>query len=135
MWAVKTDGQDDVTDTHVVWKLNTHVGKFSSPILVDGLIYSAAEQSFLTCLEAATGDVVWTERIGGGYQASPVCADGRLYFFNQEGVTTVLKPGRACEVHGHQHPRQRLHGLARDCRQGLLPPHQRLPRPRGRCGA
>ena len=30
--------------------------------------------------------------------ASPVYADGRLYFFNQEGVTTVLKPGRTFEI-------------------------------------
>jgi len=98
LWAVRPDGQGDVTDTHVVWKLKTHVGKYASPILVDGLIYTAAEQSFVTCVEAATGQVVWTERIGGKYAASPIYADGRLYFFNQEGTTTVLKPGRTFEV-------------------------------------
>ncbi|MGO8699671.1 MAG: PQQ-binding-like beta-propeller repeat protein [Limisphaerales bacterium] len=98
LWAVKTDGQGDVTDTHVLWKTRTHIGKYSSPILVDGLLYTAAEQSFISCLDAATGDVVWTERIGGGYQASPVYADGRLYFFNQQGTATVLKPGRTCQV-------------------------------------
>jgi outer membrane protein assembly factor BamB len=98
LWAVKPDGQGDVTDTHVVWKLGTHVGKYASPILVDGLIYTAAEESFVTCVEAATGQVVWTERIGGKYAASPIYADGKLYFFSQDGVTTVLKPGRALEV-------------------------------------
>ena len=98
LWAVKTGGEGDVTDTHVAWKLKTHVGKFASPILVDGLIYTASEQSFVTCLEAATGQTVWTERIGGGYQASPVYADGRLYFFSEDGTTTVLKPGRTFEV-------------------------------------
>jgi outer membrane protein assembly factor BamB len=98
LWAVKTDGEGDVTDRNVVWKLKTHIGVYSSPILVDGLIYTAADQSFLTCVEAATGQVVWTERIGGRYAASPIYADGRLYFFNQEGTTTVLKPGRAFEV-------------------------------------
>jgi outer membrane protein assembly factor BamB len=82
----------------VAWKLGTHVGKYSSPILVDGLIYTAAEESFLTCVEAASGQVVWTERIGGKYAASPIYADGRLYFFSQEGTTTVLKPGRTFEA-------------------------------------
>src|SRR5947199_2965008 len=48
LWAVKPDGQGDVTDTHVTWKLSTHVGKYASPILVDGLIYTAAEESFVT---------------------------------------------------------------------------------------
>jgi outer membrane protein assembly factor BamB len=96
--ATKVDGHGDVTDTHVAWRLKTHIGKFSSPILVDGLIYSAAAESFLTCLEAGSGNVVWTERIGGNYEASPIYADGRLYFFNQEGATTVIKPGRTCDI-------------------------------------
>jgi outer membrane protein assembly factor BamB len=98
LMAVKADGHGDVTDTHVAWRLRTHIGKYSSPILVDGLLYDAAAESFLSCIEAASGNVVWTERIGGGYYASPVYADGRLYFFNQAGVTTVIKPGRACDV-------------------------------------
>lgn len=97
LFAVKADGHDDVTDTKVIWRHRTHIGKFSSPILVDNLLYTAADQSFLTCLDAGTGDVVWTERIGGSYEASPLYADGRLYFFNQQGVTTVIKPGRTFE--------------------------------------
>jgi len=98
MWAVRPDGLGNVTDTHVAWKLATHIGKYSSPLWVDGLIYTAAEESFVTCLEAATGKVVWTERVGGKYAASPIYADNRLYFCSQEGTTTVLKPGRTFEV-------------------------------------
>jgi outer membrane protein assembly factor BamB len=98
MWAVKTDGQGDVTDTNVVWKLKTHVGRYASPLLLDGLIYTAADESFVTCVDAATGSVIWSERIGGKYAASPIYADERLYFFSQEGVTTVLKPGRTFET-------------------------------------
>lgn len=98
LWAVKTDGQGNVTDTHVAWKLNTRVGKYASPLLVDGLIYTAADESFVTCVDTANGQVVWTERIGGKYAASPIYADGRLYFFSQDGTTTVLKPGRTLDV-------------------------------------
>jgi outer membrane protein assembly factor BamB len=98
LWAVKTDGAGDVTDTKVAWKLKTHIGKYASPIMVDGLIYTAADESFVTCIDAATGQVVWAERIGGKYAASPIYADGRLYFFSQDGTTTVIKPGRKLEV-------------------------------------
>ena len=98
MWAVKTDGQGDVTDTGVAWKFKTHVCKYASPLLVDGLIYMAAEENYVTCLEAATGQLVWTENIGGKYAGSPIYADGRLYFFSQQGTTTVLKPGRTLEI-------------------------------------
>lgn len=98
LWAVKADGKGDVTDTAVVWKLRTRVGKYASPILVDGLIYTASDESFITCLEAATGENIWTERVGGKYAASPIYADGRLYFFNQEGSALVIKPGRSLQV-------------------------------------
>ncbi len=98
LWAVKTDGQGDVTDSAIVWKFKSHVGPYASPILVDGLLYTAAEESYVTCLEAATGQTVWAERIGGKYAASPIYADGRLYFFSQQGTTTVLKPGRTFEA-------------------------------------
>jgi outer membrane protein assembly factor BamB len=61
-------------------------------------MYMAAAESFVTCVEAATGQVVWSERIDGKYAACPIYADSRLYFFSQEGTTTVLKPGRAFEI-------------------------------------
>jgi outer membrane protein assembly factor BamB len=67
-------------------------------VLVDGLIYTAAAESFVTCLDAATGDTVWNERIGGKFAASPIYADGRIYFCDQQGVTTVIKPGRTLQV-------------------------------------
>jgi outer membrane protein assembly factor BamB len=98
LWAVKTDGHGDVTDTAVLWKFDGRVGKYASPVLVDGLLYTAAEETFLTCIDAATGQRVWMDQIRGKYAASPVFADGRLYFFNQQGLTTVIKPGRTFEV-------------------------------------
>ena len=96
--AVKPDGEGDVTETKVLWKLGAHIGKSASPIMVDGLIYTVSDESFLSCVDSANGQIVWTERIGGGYQASPVYADGRLYFCSQEGKTTVVKPGRTYEA-------------------------------------
>jgi outer membrane protein assembly factor BamB len=98
LWAVRTDGRGDVTDSHVAWKLKSGVGKYSSPILVDGLIYTAAEESFITCANAESGEVVWTERVGGKFAASPVYADGRLYFFDQQGKTVVLQPGKTLNI-------------------------------------
>ncbi|HTL54421.1 MAG TPA: PQQ-binding-like beta-propeller repeat protein [Candidatus Limnocylindrales bacterium] len=96
--AVKTDGQGDVTDTHIAWKTDRHVGVYASPLVVAGLLYTASEDGHVTCLEAATGQEVWTDRISGKYAASPIYGDGRLYFCNQQGLTTVLKAGRSFSV-------------------------------------
>lgn len=98
LWAVKPDGHGDVTDSHVAWKASKGIGKYASPLIVDGLLYTAVDESFVTCLDAKTGDIVWNERIGGKYAGSPIYADGRIYLVSQDGTTTVIKPGRKLEV-------------------------------------
>ena len=98
LWAIRPDGQGNVTDTHVAWKQIRGIGRYASPVVVDGLLYSAVDESFVTCLEAKTGEVVWNERLGGKYASSPIFADGRIYFLSQDGTTTVIKPGRQLEI-------------------------------------
>lgn len=98
LWAVRPDGRGDVTDSHVVWKCRNSVPNRSSPVLVDGLIYMTSDRGIASCVEAMTGEQVWRERIGGSYSASALHADGRVYFFDEDGVTTVIRPGRRFEV-------------------------------------
>ena len=56
-----------------------------------------SDNGILTCLDALTGEEVWRQRLESGYSASPVLADGRIYFMNEEGLTTVIQPGREYE--------------------------------------
>jgi outer membrane protein assembly factor BamB len=96
--AVRVDGQGDVTDTHLAWKTDKLVPKTASPILVDGLLYMVSDDGMITCLQEKTGEQVWRQRIGGNYAGSPIYADGRIYFCNQQGKTTVIKPGHNYEA-------------------------------------
>ncbi len=96
--AVRTNGTGDVTDTHVAWRFDSMVAKTASPVLVDDLLYMVSDEGVATCLETETGRQVWRERLTGKYAGSPIPADGRIYFCNQDGQTTVLKPGRTWEV-------------------------------------
>jgi len=96
--AVRADGHGDVTDTHIAWRSDQSVARTPSPAIVDDLLYMVSDDGALTCLETATGQTVWRERLSGNYAASPIVADGRLYFANQQGKTTVLQPGRAFQV-------------------------------------
>ncbi len=98
MWSVKTGGAGVVNDSHINWKIDAPFPKYSSPILVDDLIYMALDEAFLACVDVRTGETVWKERVGGKFRACPVYADGRIYFFSLEGATTVIKPGRELEV-------------------------------------
>jgi outer membrane protein assembly factor BamB len=96
LFAVKTDGTGDVTDTHLVWQDDKTVPKESSPILVGDEIFFNDDKGILSCLDAATGKEHYRERLDGqgGYSASPVYAGGHLYFHNGNGITTVVKPGK-----------------------------------------
>jgi outer membrane protein assembly factor BamB len=98
--AVRPDGSGDVTRTHVAWRLARGVPFTPSPILVGDELYIVSDLGIATCLDALTGATHWVERLGGNYSASPVFADGRLYFQSEEGVTTVIAPGRQFRVLG-----------------------------------
>jgi outer membrane protein assembly factor BamB len=51
-----------------------------------------------SCLNTATGDIVWKERLGPDYAASPISADGRIYFFDTFNKAKVIAPGDTFKV-------------------------------------
>ncbi|MBN2021663.1 MAG: PQQ-like beta-propeller repeat protein [Pirellulales bacterium] len=97
LWAVRTGGQGDVTDSHLVWTYNKGLLLKTSPVVVDDLVYFVHDQGVAACVEAATGKVVWRKRLGGEYSASPLAADGKVYFLEQFGKSFVIRPGRKYE--------------------------------------
>jgi len=94
MIAVRPDGLGDVTRTHVAWKLARGAPLTPSPIIVGDEFYMVNDGGIASCLDARTGTVIWQHRLGGTFSASPVFADGRIYFLAEQGVTTVIAPGK-----------------------------------------
>src|SRR5579872_6380023 len=96
-YAIKPDGEGDVTDTHVAWTAKKGAPHNPSPLLVDDSVYLISDGGVLTCLDAKTGNERWNERIGGNYSASPIYANGLIYLLAEDGTTTVVKPGSSYE--------------------------------------
>ena len=92
--AIRPDGRGDVTKTHVAWSLKRGAPLTPSPIIVGDELYIVNDGGIASCIDARTGGVIWQSRLGGTYSASPVYADGRLYFPAEQGVTTVIAPGK-----------------------------------------
>ena len=92
--AVRPDGTGDVTKTHMAWKLSRGAPLTPSPIVVGDELYVVTDGGIATCLDARTGATIWQQRLGGTYSASPVFAGGGIYFPAEQGVTTVIAPGR-----------------------------------------
>ena len=78
----------------VVWKTKVAVPKKPSLLVAGGLLYSVEDNGTATCREPATGEVVWSQSLGGHYSASPLAVAGRIYFFSEEGKATVVAQGR-----------------------------------------
>jgi outer membrane protein assembly factor BamB len=92
--AVRADGKGDVTKTHVAWTLTRGAPLTPSPLLVGDELYVVTDGGIMSCLDARSGSVHWQQRLGGTYSASPVFADGRVYLLSEQGVATVIAPGK-----------------------------------------
>ena len=92
--AVRPEGQGDVTETHVAWKVTRGAPNTPSLLLVGDELFMVADSGMVSCLDARTGSTHWQERIGGNCSASPFHANGRIYLQTEEGLGVVLAAGK-----------------------------------------
>lgn len=96
--AIDPTGSGDVTNSHVVYTYGKEVPSRPAPLAVGDLLFMVGDKGVATCLEAASGKVVWTRRITGNYSSSPVHADGRIYVFDHDGKGHVLSADREGKI-------------------------------------
>ena len=94
--AVPPTGTGDLTDK-IVWKANKAIPKRPSQILVGDLMFMMNDGGVASCLEALTGNVLWSKRLPGEYWSSPLYANGLIYCFSQTGEIPVFKAARELE--------------------------------------
>jgi outer membrane protein assembly factor BamB len=99
--AVKLGGgTGDVTDSHVVWRIKRGAPSTPTPLLIGDDLYFVSDKGIASCVDSRTGEVRWTERLGGGFSASPIYANGHVLFLNEEGLATWVKPGHEFAMAG-----------------------------------
>lgn len=100
VYAVRPGGRGNVTTTHMAWHTPRRTGRdLPSPIVIDRyLLVMDMRAGILTCYDALDGRELWKERVGGQHTASPVAWDGLAFFLNEEGVTTVVRPGPKLDI-------------------------------------
>jgi len=84
----------------LVYDVTKSVPLVPSFIVKDDLLYLWTDSGVVTCLEAATGDVHWRERVDGDFYSSPLWIEGRLYGISKRGEVVVLKAGKEFEELG-----------------------------------
>ncbi len=70
----------------------------SSLVHYQGVIYMGGENGILSAVDAANGQRLWQERVGGVFTASPIAGDGKIFFVSETGETVVLRAGRTFEI-------------------------------------
>lgn len=93
-YAIRPDGQGDVTATHVAWTTTKRVPLNPSMLVAGEELYMLADSGVLSCLDAKTGAVHYEERLLGPCSASLLLADGRIYAIDERGTTAVVRPGK-----------------------------------------
>ena len=100
--AVRLDAKGDITppeigDTNqaIAWS-HPRLGSYmQTPIIIGSLLLSCDWNGVLTCLDARSGALHFSERLSGGRQgfsASPVGAGGKVYFTAESGDVFVVAP-------------------------------------------
>ncbi len=92
--AIKLGGSGVLGPDALAWTLKKSVPNKPSLLLIGDLLYAINDGGIATCVEAKTGNIVWSERLGGNFSAAPIYADGRIYACNEEGKVTAFAPGR-----------------------------------------
>jgi len=96
--ALRPERQGSLVKAPVEWRMSRGAPRKPSLLLLDDLLFMISDSGIASMLDAKTGAVVWTARVGGSYSASPLAAEGRIYLFSEEGKTTVLAAGRRYQV-------------------------------------
>lgn len=96
--AIKVDGKGDVTATHLAWTIDKAAPHNPSMAVIGDELYFVADNGILTCADAKTGAVHYSERCTGPISASLLVADGKLYLQDEKGLGVVVKPGKKFEI-------------------------------------
>ncbi|HUX56418.1 MAG TPA: PQQ-binding-like beta-propeller repeat protein [Bacteroidales bacterium] len=98
--AVNPDGKGDITATNVIWKKWEELSRNQSlsPVIKDGLIYTVNTRNIMMCIDASTGEEIWSTHVRSNYDASPIYVNGNIWFFSVKGEVLVIKAGRKYEV-------------------------------------
>lgn len=102
VFALRPDGEGDVTLGAVVWKEPRNIPEVPAPLAYRGRAYTISNGGVLSCLDAETGKIVFRGRVNapGAYFASPVAAGGRIVTASADGIVTVLGAGGSLEILG-----------------------------------
>ena len=91
----------DVTDNPdaLNWRLEKGTPDVATPVIANGLLFLARENGIMMCLDAESGEEVYSERMfADKHRSTPVAANDHLYLTGRDGTVLVLSADREATV-------------------------------------
>ncbi len=98
--AVHLGGTGDVTESKLAYKIRRSAPYVPTPIVKGKFLFLWSDKGIVSCVDAASGEIHWQERVGGRYFGSPVCIDDRLFCVTHEGEVVVVSATGTFELLG-----------------------------------
>jgi outer membrane protein assembly factor BamB/ferredoxin len=97
-FALRADGQGDVTKTHVAWKGEDGLPDLVSPLVTGEFLLLSTSTGTVTCYDAKKGGMLWEEDFETDFSSSPSLVGNRVYLFCKDGKGWIIEPTReACK--------------------------------------
>jgi outer membrane protein assembly factor BamB len=93
LMAIRPGATKNARESHVAWEIQRGIPETPSLLYYRGKLYLLRDGGVLTCLEAATGEELFRQRIGaaGQYTASPIAAGDKVITASVRGIVTVIQ--------------------------------------------
>ena len=108
LYAISSGGRGDITQKNLVWKTRKAVPHNSSAVVVDGLLFMAADNGVVSCLNAKTGQLYWIERVAGSCSPSLIHANGQIFLCDEEGKTFIFEAKKSYRLLAQNNLEERM---------------------------
>ncbi len=92
--CIDARGSGDITATNLKWSAPLGRHTMATPAVADGLVYVTDSMRFLHCIDAVTGQELWTHELRGDMWSSALVADGKVYLGSRRGDLCIFAHGR-----------------------------------------
>jgi outer membrane protein assembly factor BamB len=94
----RTGETGDISESGKIWANDEIHRTISTAAVHDGLLYVPDYRGMFYCVDAATGETVWTHDTQANIWGSPLVVDGKVYQGTEDGVLYVFEAGRTMKL-------------------------------------